>query len=696
MSRRRKRELIDLKESILNILKSRTENLNAKQIAWELNLKGSQYQKKITRAISELKKSGLIIEKEKYKFVYNPSYELVVGTIDINKRGDGYVRSEDYNEDIFIKRKNRLNALNKDTVSVEIIQNNRNVLTGKIQKVLKRSREKFIGTIDDNGKNIFFVPENDKVGSDFFIPKESLNGAKHKDRVIVQFMKWPVSTGCPFGCVVRVLDKNISLKSAIDSSIEVYGIRNNFSKTISQELKHISSKIEKSEDTKRRDFREEITFTIDPKDAKDFDDALSIKFLPNKRIRIGVHIADVSHYVPVGSEIDNEAFLRAFSVYFPGKVIPMLPEKLSNEICSLRPNEDKLSFSVVFEGGDDPSELKATWFGKGIINSDYRFHYDEVEDILLKKSGGSYKELEALNKVAMYFRSKRMESGSIDFYRKEIYFQLNNFNEPTQLIEKTPLQAHKLVEEFMLLANKAVANKLKRGIYRVHDLPCADQLEDVARYLKNSGVSVHLNPKKKGLPIRINAILKNPNINIDVFQNLILRAMSKASYSTQNIGHYGLGFAKYVHFTSPIRRYTDLIIHRLLFQHISDEQYHVRGLEKKCAHFSSIEKVYVDVERKINKFVQLKLLENCVGKVFRGTISGIVKWGVYVELEGGRGEGLIPIKKFTEEKYYHNSDLFSLINRKNGHKYILGSDVCVKIKSINLVKNELDLTLIKL
>ncbi len=696
MSRRRKRELIDLKENILNILKSRTENLNPKQIAWELNLRGSQYQKKITKAISDLEKSGLIIRKEKYKFRCNQSYQLVVGTIDINKRGDGYVQCGDYNEDIFIKKSNRLNSLNNDTVSVEIIKNSRHVLTGKIEKVLKRGQNKFIGTIDDNGKNIFFIPENDKVGSDFFIPTESLNGAKHKDRVIIQLLDWPVSAGCPFGTVIRVLDNNPSLKAAISSSVEVFGIRNEFSKTIGEELKHISSKIKKSEITKRRDFREDITFTIDPKDAKDFDDALSIKFLPNKKVQIGVHIADVSHYVPVGSEVDNEAFLRAFSVYFPGKVIPMLPEKLSNEICSLRPNEDKLSFSIVFEGREGASELKAVWFGKGIINSDYRFHYDEVEDVLLKKRGGFYKELETLNQIALNFRSKRMENGSIDFCRKEICFQLNNFNEPTHLIEKIPLQAHKLVEEFMLLANKAVANKLNRGIYRVHDLPCADQLEDVARYLKNSGFSVHLNSKKKDLPIRINAILKKPGINVDVFQNLILRAMSKASYSTQNIGHYGLGFAKYMHFTSPIRRYTDLIIHRLLFKHINSEQYHVRGLEKKCAHFSSLEKLYVDVERKINKFVQLKLLENSVGKMFCGTISSIVKWGVYVELKGGRGEGLIPIKQFTEEKYYHNSDLFSLINRKNGHKYMLGDDVSVKIKSINLVKNELDLALVKL
>ena len=690
-----------LKNAVLSVLKQSPSSLNNKQISWALNLKGSEYQKLILRAIKELKQDDLIIELSKYRYSCRISKQCVSGVIDINSSGNGYVITDSFDVDIFVSKSNLLNALNGDIVSVKITQNSRNKLIGKVVGIVKRNRSKFTGLIEQNNCGIFFVPDNIKTSATFCIPPNNTNGAKHGNRVIVEFIRWGPSDKNPVGHVVSVLPKEHSLKSEITSTLEIFNIRAAFSSKVMEEAKKITSKITTKDRVDRKDFRQYSTFTIDPDDAKDFDDAISIRCLDSGITEIGIHIADVSHYVPVNSEIDKEAFLRAFSLYFPGRVIPMLPETLSNKICSLNPNEDKLCFSVVVGFDKDLKTVRSTWIGKTLINSNKRFTYNDANKLISKKKGGLFAApLITLNAIATNLREARIKSGSIDFERSDIDFVLNNAKEPIKLIKKTPLAAHKLIEEFMLLANKIVANKLsgvKKSIYRVHDLPDKEKLKEVANYLKYiCGDKISFNVKKSKLHILINRLLNEDSliVNKGVFVNLILRTMAKACYSTENIGHFGLGFEKYTHFTSPIRRYADLVVHRLLENLISQNDGVKIDFKKQCQHFSLTEKIYVDIERKTIKFIQLMLLEKSIGKVLSGVITGVVRWGIYIDINGWQGEGLVASRKLNNNNYYYNEIRRAFINKKNGEKYVLGQSLPVKIESVNLLKHEMDLTLL--
>ena len=688
-----------LKTAILKVLKHQNTGLNIKQISWGLNLKGSEYQKIISRAIKELKKDGLIIELEKYKYLL--AKVLTSGVIDINKSGNGYVKSGDYDNDIFISNKNLLNALNGDIVSIKLLKNTRTRLTGKVMEVIKRKNVKLLGVIEEHKNDAFFTPDNIKVGSHFFIPKKNLNNAKNNNRVIIEFVEWPLNAKSPVGRVISIISNQHSLKTEIESNIELFNIRHEFPKKVTSEVKKIKTEINQKVLKSRKDLRDVTTFTIDPDDAKDFDDAISIQYVNEKLIEIGIHIADVSHYVPLNSETDKEAFLRAFSIYLPGRVIPMLPEELSNEICSLNPSEDKLCFSVLIKFNIDLNKIESTWIGKTIVSSDKRFTYEEAEKLIMKQKTGKFnKELITLNIIAKNLRKKRIKNGSIDFERSDIYFELDAQNEPIKVIKKQSLSSHRLVEEFMLLANKIIATKLsvhKNSIYRVHDLPDKEKLKEVIMYVKSVSKSkVDLNLNHKKLHVEINALLNDNTLesNKDAIINLILRSMAKAIYSTKNIGHYGLGFEKYTHFTSPIRRYADLVVHRLLDSVLCEEKMLDNNLESQCLHFSNTEKKYVDIERKTTKFAQLLLLKNSTGNAFRGVITGLVKWGLYVDIEGGLGEGMVPYRELSKNGYYYNDMKHAFINKKSGVKYMLGQALSVEIVSINLFKQEMDLSII--
>lgn len=698
---KRKPSLQFLKTAILKVLQNHPKSLNNKQISWAINLKGSEYQKVIARSIKELKKEGLIIESSKYKYQKNLLPQKTQGVLEINNAKHGYVSSKLYSDDIFINKADMLNALNGDTVSVKIVKNNRNKIAGKVVDVIRRNQSKFIGFIQELNNDLFFYPDNMKVGSVFFIDASVLGGAKSGDRVIVKLIDWPLSSKYPLGSVVSILPKKHSLKDEINTTIQLFNIRTSFNDQIVEEVKQINTEISVDELKLRKDFREKNTFTIDPEDAKDFDDAISIKSLDSGAIEVGIHIADVGHYVPINSMIDKEALLRAFSIYFPGRVIPMLPEKLSNKICSLNPNEDKLCFSVVVEFDDKLEAINSTWIGKTIIRSNKRFTYAEAETLINNDSNQKFNtDLIELNEIAKKLRKNRITNGSIDFERNEMCFELNKNKEPVRIIEKKSLSAHKLVEEFMLLANKIVASKLsnyKQSIYRVHDLPDKEKLNEVMLFLgqvKKVQVSLNVNHKKLHKVINQLIDIYSPFVEKSIIINLILRAMAKASYSTKNIGHYGLGFSQYTHFTSPIRRYSDLIIHRLLASLIyKKEPPLVLNLEKKCRYFSKTEKLYVDIERKTTKFIQLMLLEKSVGVALNGIITGLVKWGIYVNVEGGKGEGLVHAKELIN--YFYNDVKRAFIHRKSGKKYILGQSINIEIKSINLFKQEMDLKIIE-
>ena len=695
---KQKYSLSFVKNAIIDVLKNHPDSLNQKQIAWAISLKGSEYQKLVSRSIKELKKGGTLSELSNYKYRYNYTRNIITGIVDINKSGNGYVKTDLFQSDIFVAKKNTSNALNNDLVSVQIIKKSKKRVEGRITQIKERGQVRFIGVVERFNNDGFFIPEDKKINTHFFVPKNKLNNAKNKDRVILKFTDWPLSAKNPFGEVVKILKSQTSLTEEIKNNIELFNIRTTFNSKVEKELLTITNSINDKSVKNRTDFRKDKTFTIDPDDAKDFDDALSIK-INSSSITVGIHIADVSHYIPANSEIDKEASLRAFSVYFPGLVIPMIPEKLSNEICSLNPNEDKLCFSVVVTIDPGSYAIKSHWVGKTIINSNKRFTYGEAEKIIVENVPSEFSsEIKLLDNIAKHIRKNRMENGSIDFERRETSFILNSDNEPIDIVEKPALSTHKLVEEFMLLANKIVAQKLSKklfSIYRVHDLPNKEKINDLINYLSQLKLkNTNLRIDYKKFPKTINLLLKSEEIKDqkNCVENLILRAMSKANYSTKNIGHYGLGFEKYTHFTSPIRRYADLLVHRLI-SNINNCT--LSELNSRCEHFSRTEKSYLNIERKTNKFIQLKLLEKSVGKVFNGVITGIVNWGIYIDVDGFRGEGLVPVNKLNNKKYYYNDALHTFISRTSGKKYILGQKLIIKILSINLFQLEMDLEIVK-
>ena len=681
-----------LKQAITNLLIASPKGLNIKQINWALKKQGINVD--INKILKRLLKEKLILQTKNYKFKYcEKSDNSIVGDIMLNRSGHGYLSIPDYKEDIFIHKKNRLNCLNKDTVKIKLKGRRNEKTEGVVVEIIRRNTTKFIGFIQDDGVNTFFVPENPKTGSDFFIPKSERNNAEDGDRVIVEFLDWPGTTGCPFGRVLDVVKMDGGLKTEIDNTIELFDIRSGFSKEIQKEVKKLSNKISKNDCKNRVDLRNTTTFTIDPFDAKDFDDALSVKYLRGENIQIGIHIADVGHYVKSGSKTDQEAYLRAFSVYFPGRVVPMLPEKISNEICSLRPLEDKLAFSILIEL-DENFQINSTWMGKTIINSNKRFTYEDAEEVIKTKKGAFTKELSLLNNVSKNFRKSRMENNSIEFNRKEIGFILDKDNEPLKVKQKKILDTHKLVEEFMLMANKIVATKLsnlKSTIYRVHDLPDLEKLQEVVKYLNFCGFKIP-NITSKNLPKVIRKITqqRKDQTQTIIIENLLLRAMAKAKYSTENLGHYGLGFKKYTHFTSPIRRYADLITHRLLINVLNKKSAKLKNLENNCIHFSKTERTYIEVERRICKFTQLKILKTMKKNTFEGLVSGVTKWGIFIDIEDGVGEGLITLKDLDDNCYYDEET--KIIRSKNSKKiFKLGDTMTIQIKHIDLQKLELDL-----
>lgn len=638
-----------------------------------------------------------------------------LGVLDVSVRGVAAVVCEGLGEKIHLE--NIGQYLHNDIVEVYVFsRRKKNKYYGEITRLVKRDKNEYVGKIEISEKFSFVIIDNKRIHVDIFVPISFINNAKNNDKVLVKITEWRKNSQSPNGIIKKVLGTEGEHNTEIHSILAEYGLPYDFEKEIKDYANNIDTTINSKEVSKRRDFRKELTFTIDPVDAKDFDDAISFKKLSKNSYEIGVHIADVSHYLQPNTILDNEAFNRATSVYLVDRVVPMLPEILSNKACSLRPNEEKYTFSAVFI--IEKNKVINEWFGKTIINSNYRFSYEEAQEIIETKNNIIRKEVSLnnkeysvsnnvkeavlkLNEIASYMRKERMNSGAISFDKKEVRFSINKDKEPTGVYVKESKESNKLVEEFMLLANRKVSeyigkkNKKNIFIYRVHDLPDESKIKALKEVAKSLGYNLDISSRKR-MSESLNKILKKIKGKKEqsLIESLAIRSMSKAEYTTKNIGHYGLAFDYYSHFTSPIRRYPDVIVHRLLEQYLNKENPSGHEIyNSACDHCTQREILATKAERDSIKFMQIKYMQDKKNKKFNGVISGITDWGIFVEIVENKCEGMIPVRDLKGDYYIYNKDEHSLIGKKTKIKYQLGDSIQVQVKHADLIKKQLDFIL---
>lgn len=651
----------------------------------------------------------IVIGHGKYKL--NPQYlssglqqSVITGTVDMKQTGKAYVITEEVEEDIFIGSNNTNRALHGDKVEVQLFPKRKGKkIEGQISKIIKRRKTEFVGTIEMNNNYAFLIPDLKNMPVDIYIPKEKLNHAKNGQKAIAKLTDWPDHLNNPFGEIIEVLGAPGDNEVEMNSILAEFDFPLNFPSQVLQEADAIEEKISIPEIKKRRDFRNIFTCTIDPKDAKDFDDALSIRPTEDGRWEIGIHIADVSHYVKPNTAIEREAFRRATSVYLVDRVIPMLPEKLSNKVCSLRPYEEKLTFSAVFEM-DETGHVYNQWFGKGVINSDRRYVYDEVQEIIETGVGDNNQEVLTLHKIASELRKSRFSKGAINFKSTEVRFELDKDGKPIAAFTKEQKESNQLVEEFMLLANRKVAERIaiRRGkqkprtfVYRIHDEPNPDKLQNMASFVTRLGYKMNIGSRNT-LAKSFNNLFKQIEGKGEegMIETIAIRTMAKAEYSTQNIGHYGLAFKYYTHFTSPIRRYPDLMVHRLLERALAkQEDVNPAEYEERCTHASEMERKATEAERASIKYKQVEYMLDKVGQEFEGIISGVSKWGLFVELEEAKAEGLIAMNNMKDDFYILDEENYRVVGRSYGNTYSLGDSVRIIVKQINLKKKQMDFAL---
>ncbi len=627
---------------------------------------------------------------------------IVKGRLDISRSGMGYVIVEGMEKDIIIRPNDFNRALHGDIVRVQVAKgvNAGRRVEGIITDVAERKQTEFVGNIQVNKNFAFFEPATEKPIPDFFIAPDKLNGAKDKDRVLVKMIRWDKGDKKPQGEVVSVLKAEDENDMAMKEILIESGFSLAFDKEVLAETDQLSTSISREEAKKRKDFRDILTFTIDPVDAKDFDDAISIRNLDNGNYEIGVHIADVSHFVKPGTALDKSAYERATSVYLPDRVNPMLPEKISNELCSLRPHEDKYTFSAVFQI-NNRAEVKHSWIGRTIIHSNHRFTYDEVQDIIDQHDGLHHKPLMLLNDLAQKFRRERFRNGAINFSSQEVRFQLDEKGKPIGIVVKESKDAHKLIEEFMLLANRTVATYIskikinKEPIpfpYRIHDTPDDEKLKPFVAFAKKFGYTFNMHDEA-AVAASFNKLLKEVQGKPEqhVLEQLGIRTMSKAIYTSTNIGHYGLGFEHYCHFTSPIRRYPDVMVHRILQECLEKHLKMDKKMEEKCKHCSDRERKAMEAERAGNKYKQVEFMQNYLGETFEGIISGVASFGFFVETVTHKCEGMVTVRDLSEYDDFRLDEAdYALVGLRTKQKFRMGDAVTIQVLAANLSKRQLD------
>ena len=724
MSRRKKRaekhKKNEITKGIFSVLESnKNQSFNYKQIASKLGITDAGGRNLLIKRLVQLKEKKKIEEVERGKYKIIPSRNYFQGILDINSRGNAYVIIEDLEDDIFIPSNKFNKGLHKDEVEVYVFPRRRGKRPeGEITKVIKRAKTSFVGIIQIKERFAFVVPTDFRMYTDIFVPKERIGKAKNGDKVLVEINDWPDNADSPYGTIKEVLGKPGEHNTEIHAILAEYGLPYSFPEEVEYYANKLDTSIKESEIKKRRDMRDVLTFTIDPKDAKDFDDAVSFEVLENGNYEIGIHIADVSHYVTPGTILDEEAYRRATSVYLVDRVVPMLPEILSNNACSLRPNEEKYTFSAVFEMNAKAEVIKQ-WFGRTVIYSDRRFAYEEAQYIIEHKeeiipssisiTGLEYKVEPAikeailnLDMLAKKMRGKRMHKGAISFDKIEVKFHLDEENNPAGVFFKEAKDANKLIEEFMLLANRKVAEFIgKRNppptfVYRIHDEPDDEKLMQLQGVISRFGYSLNMR-NRKTISDSLNSLLNEVQGKKE--QNLVdtlaIRSMSKAIYTTENIGHYGLAFDFYTHFTSPIRRYPDVLVHRLLQKYLDEEKsVKEETYEEMCRHSSDMENLAANAERDSIKYMQIRFMQDHTDKDFIGVISGVTEWGIYVEIVENKCEGMVRIREIKDDYYNFDQKLYALVGEETKNMYQLGDEVIVKVKHTDLIKRHLDFELL--
>ena len=699
--------LKELKSTIIDLCNATVKPVTFKDICSELQVKDKIAKHQTSFIIKNLVIEGAIKEIGHGKYGANSTQEFYEGKIEKITSGAGYVICDGMDQDVFVSARNAGQTLGGDIVRIVLTGNH----TGKnpegvVVSIVKRGRTTFVGNMRVDARHSFMTPDNSRVGTDFYVPKDKLNGAKNGDKVLVTLLDWPKNAKSPFAEVTTVMGAAGEHNAEIHAILAEFGLPYEFPESVEAFVESIPETISAEEISKRRDMREVLTFTIDPHDAKDFDDALSIQKLEDGNWEIGIHIADVSHYVQEGTLLNDEAYERATSVYLVDRVVPMLPEKLSNKVCSLRPNEEKLCFSAIFTI-NDKAEVLNEWFGRTVIYSDHRFTYEDAQEVIEKKEGKFADEILLMDKLAKIMRAKRIEEGAITFDRVEVKFQLDEKKNPTGVYFKQAKDANKLIEEYMLLANRKVAAFIGKAadgtpskkpfVYRIHDDPDPEKINNFSTFVNQFGHKMNLQTPKD-IANSMNRVLADVSGKREenMVELLAIRTMSKAKYTIENIGHYGLGFDYYSHFTSPIRRWPDVMVHRLLQRYLDGEKVTEKeAIEEQCKHSSAMEKLSTDAERSSIKYMQVKYLMGKVGQEFMGAVSGVTEFGMFIELKESLCEGLVSMRDLKDDHYELHKETFSLVGKRTKKRFQLGDSIKVRVRNVDLVKKQIDFQLVK-